>query len=230
MSNADSFIAARDFLLAHRSDRDAAVANFRWPQLEDFNWALDHFDPMARGSGAPALWIVGEDGQERKFSFEQMRAQSNAVANHLRARGVQRGHVVLLMMGNEPALWLAMLACMKLGAVVVPATTLLSRDDLQDRFDRGGVRHVIVDGQLCGRFDELPGDYTRIATGPACPEGWEPFGAALAASPEFAPDGSTRPARRTRTLESVPSRSNSSTDTPSESSVSATRESRATPA
>lgn len=192
MSNADSFIAARDFLLAHRSDRDAAVANFRWPQLEDFNWALDHFDPMARGSGAPALWIVGEDGQERKFSFEQMRAQSNAVANHLRARGVQRGHVVLLMMGNEPALWLAMLACMKLGAVVVPATTLLSRDDLQDRFDRGGVRHVIVDGQLCGRFDELPGDYTRIATGPACPEGWEPFGAALAASPEFAPDGSTR--------------------------------------
>ncbi|MBL8334457.1 MAG: acyl-CoA synthetase, partial [Rubrivivax sp.] len=130
------FHAARDFLLAHRTDRNAAVAGFRWPQLGDFNWALDHFDPMALGNESPGLWIVGEDGREHRFSFEQLRRQSNAVANHLRARGVQRGHVVLLMMGNEPALWLSMLACIKLGAVVVPATTLLSRDDLQDRFDR----------------------------------------------------------------------------------------------
>ena len=186
------FIAARDFLLAHRTDRDAAVAGFRWPQLGDFNWALDHFDAMARGNTAPALWIVGEDGREQRYSFDELRRLSDAAAHHLRARGVRRGHVVLLMMGNEPALWISMLACMKLGAVVVPATTLLSRDDLQDRFDRGGVRHVIVDGLLAGRFDELPGDYTRIATGPVCPEGWEPFDAALAAPADFTPDGPTR--------------------------------------
>jgi acetyl-CoA synthetase len=186
------FIAARDFLLAHRTDRDVAVAGFRWPQLGDFNWALDHFDAMARGNTAPALWIVGEDGREQRYCFDELRRLSDAAAHHLRARGVRRGHVVLLMMGNEPALWISMLACMKLGAVVVPATTLLSRDDLQDRFDRGGVRHVIVDGLLAGRFDELPGDYTRIATGPVCPEGWEPFDAALAAPADFTPDGPTR--------------------------------------
>lgn len=186
------FIAARDFLLAHRTDRDAAVAGFRWPQLGDFNWALDHFDAMARGNTAPALWIVGEDGREQRYSFDELRRLSDAAAHHLRARDVRRGHVVLLMMGNEPALWISMLACMKLGAVVVPATTLLSRDDLQDRFDRGGVRHVIVDGLLAGRFDDLPGDYTRIATGPVCPEGWEPFDAVLAAPADFTPDGPTR--------------------------------------
>ena len=187
------FLAARDFLLAHRTDQAAAVAGFAWPQLGPFNWALDHFDAMARGNDAPGLWIVGEDGTEQVYSFEQLRRQSNAVANHLRAQGVQRGHVVLLMMGNEPPLWLAMLACMKLGAIVVPATTLLSKADLEDRFTRGGVRHVIVDGQLCGRFDELPGDYTRIATGPVAPAGWQRFDDALAASEDFTPDGATQP-------------------------------------
>lgn len=187
------FHAARDFLLAHRTDQAAAVAGFRWPQLGPFNWALDHFDAMARGNDAPGLWIVAEDGSEQVYTFEQLRRQSNAVANHLRAQGVQRGHVVLLMMGNEPPLWLAMLACIKLGAIVVPATTLLSKADLEDRFTRGGVRHVIVDGQLCGRFDELPGDYTRIATGPVAAAGWQRFDDALAAPEAFTPDGPTQP-------------------------------------
>lgn len=185
------FIAARDWLLARRTDQAAAVAGFQWPVLGAFNWALDHFDAMAQGNDAPALWIVDEAGAERRFSFDQLRRQSNAVANHLRAQGVRRGHVVLLMMGNEPALWQSMLACMKLGAIVVPATTLLSRDDLQDRFDRGGVRHVIVDGTLAGRFDDLPGDYTRIATGATVP-GWQSFDDALAASAAFTPDGATQ--------------------------------------
>ena len=189
--SAAPFIAARDFLLRHRTDQAAAVRGFRWPELGEFNWALDYFDPMALGNEAPGLWIVAEGGGEQRVSFDALRRQSNAVANHLRGLGVQRGQVVLLMMGNEPALWLSMLACMKLGAIVVPATTLLAKADLQDRFERGGVRHVIVDGTLAARFDELPGDYTRIATGAAVP-GWLRFDDALAASETFTADGPTQ--------------------------------------
>jgi acetyl-CoA synthetase len=188
---AASFTTARDFLLHHRTDHEAAVRGFRWPELHEFNWALDHFDAMAHGNDAPGLWIVAEGGGEQRFTFDALRRQSNAVANHLRGLGVKRGQVVLLMMGNEPALWLSMLACMKLGAIVVPATTLLAKADLQDRFERGGVRHVIVDGTLTARFDELPGDYTRIASGAEVP-GWHRFDDALAASEIFAPDGATR--------------------------------------
>src|ERR1700712_3486104 len=135
------FVQARDLLLSLREDYDAAVREFRWPQLDRFNWALDYFDPMAAGNGAPALWILEEDGREQKLSFDALRRSSNAVANHLRSLGVQRGHRVLLMMGNQRELWDTMLACCKLGAVVVPATPLLTRDDLLDRFERGGVRH-----------------------------------------------------------------------------------------
>jgi acetyl-CoA synthetase len=187
-----AFHAARDFLLRHRTDQGAAVQGFRWPELTDFNWALDHFDAIARGNDAPALWITSEGGGEQLFSFDALRRRSNALANHLRSLGVARGDVVLLMMGNEPVLWLSMLACFKLGAVVVPATTLLAKADLQDRFERGHVRHVIADGTLAARFADLPGDYTRIATGNAAASGWRRFDDAFTASEDFTPDGPTR--------------------------------------
>ena len=130
---ASAFIAARDFLLQHRTDYATAYRDFRWPQLGPFNWALDYFDLMARGNEATALHIVGEDGSEVKRSFAQLSERSDQVANWLRTQGVRRGDRVLLMLGNELALWELMLACIKLGAVMIPAIMLLTPDDLQDR-------------------------------------------------------------------------------------------------
>jgi len=110
----DAFIAARDFLLAHRTDYDTAIRHFRWPALTQFNWALDYFDVMAADNDEPALWIVGDDASECKRSFREMSERSSQVANHLRALGVQRGDRILLMLGNEVALWETMLAAMKM--------------------------------------------------------------------------------------------------------------------
>lgn len=187
----EAFTRARQFLLDHRTDYDTAYAGFQWPQLDNFNWALDYFDTMARGNDAPALWIVEEDGREEKRSFAQMAERSNQVANWLRSLGVQRGDRVLLMLGNERPLWEAMLAAFKLGAVVIPATTLLVHDDLLDRFARGGVKHVIAGAEHAAKFAAIPGDYTRIAVG-APVAGWKPFDAAYAAPAAFTPDGPTK--------------------------------------
>src|SRR5580704_15473431 len=144
LSNAAPFIAARDFLLRHREDYATAYRDFQWPKLDRFNWALDYFDAMARGNEAPALWLTDDDGNEQKLSFAAMSKRSNRIANALRALGVRRGDRVLLMLGNVVPLWECMLAAMKLGAVIVPATMLLTRNDLADRFARGRVRHVIA--------------------------------------------------------------------------------------
>src|SRR3984885_1143464 len=143
-NNAASFLAAREFLLRHREDYMTAYRDFRWPRLERFNWALDYFDPMARGNAQPALWLVDEDTGDTKLSFADLSERSNRVANALRRFGVRRGDRILLMLGNVVPLWECMLAAMKLGAVVIPATTLLNRNDLVDRFARGRTRHVIV--------------------------------------------------------------------------------------
>ena len=185
------FIEARDFLLRHREDYDIAYRDFRWPQLDRFNWALDYFDAMARGNDRPALWLASEGASETRLSFAALSERSSQVANHLRALGVARGDRILLMLGNVAPLWECMLAAMKLGAVVIPATTLLTRNDLVDRFARGRTRHVVVGADAVPKFAELPGDYTRIAVGGDAP-GWHRYEESYAAAAEFAPDGATR--------------------------------------
>ena len=186
-----AFTRARDFLLAHRTDYDTAYRDFRWPQLTEFNWALDHFDPLARGNDATALHIVEEDGRETRRSFASLSARSDQVANWLRAQGVKRGDRVLLMLGNELALWELMLACIKLGAVMIPATMLLTPEDLRDRLERGGVKHVAVASEQAAKFADLPGRYTRITVGAAVP-GWLRFEDSASAPTAFTPDGPTQ--------------------------------------
>ena len=190
-ADATAFLEARDFLLRHRDDYDAAYRGFRWPALDRFNWALDHFDVLASGNPRPALWLVNEGGAETRLSFAELKERSDRAANFLRALGVKRGDRVLLMLGNVAPLWECMLAAMKLGAVIVPATTLLTRNDLADRFARGRVRHVVTGADNAAKFAELPGDYSRIAVGGDAP-GWHRWEDAYAASAAFAPESETR--------------------------------------
>ncbi len=189
--NATAFLAARDFLIRHREDYAVAYRDFRWPKLDRFNWALDYFDGMARGNQQAALWLTDEDGSEVKLTFAQLVERSNRVANALRALGVRRGDRILLMLGNVAPLWECMLAAMKLGAVIVPATLLLTRNDLADRFARGRVRHVVAAAEVAPKFAELPGDYTRIVVGGSLP-GWIAYEESYQAPAEFLPDGETR--------------------------------------
>src|SRR3974390_500532 len=133
-----SFREARAFLLQNRADYDAAVKEFRWPDPVPFNWALDWFDAeLARDPESrdrAALWIVDADtNRDTKLSFANLSRRSNRVANFLRAQGLRRGDHLLLLLGNVVPLWETMLAAMKLGVVVIPATTLLTSDELRDR-------------------------------------------------------------------------------------------------
>src|SRR5438045_7660433 len=139
-----AFLQARDVLLRHREDCLAASLEFAWPVLDSFNWALDYFDVMARDNDRTALHVVADDGTSRMHTFAEMSERSNRVANFLRQQGVRRGDRMLIMLGNVTELWEITLAAMKLGAVFSPATMLLTTKDLQDRMDRGGIRHVIA--------------------------------------------------------------------------------------
>jgi acetyl-CoA synthetase len=191
MTSTQAFMQARDFLFQHREDYETAYRDFRWPELGAFNWALDYFDVHARGNQTAALWIVEESGGENKLTYEALSARSNQVANYLRAMGVQRGDRILLMLPNQVALWEVMLAAMKLGAVTIPATTLLAFDDLTDRIERGRVRHVVVIGTETEKFSQVTGELTRICVG-ADKASWRRFEDAYQASATFVPDGVTQ--------------------------------------
>jgi len=186
-----TFLAARDFLLAHREDYETAYAKFEWPALDRFNWALDYFDEMASGNTRPALRIIADDGSERVYSFAELRDRTNAVANALRDAGARRGDRLLLMLPNVEQTWETILACMKLGVVIVPSTPQLTPADIADRFDRGRVRHVVTDAQGAQKFAGIAGDWTRMVVG-ADLEGWTRFETMYDASAAFVPDGETR--------------------------------------
>src|ERR1051326_419898 len=188
---AEAFKAARDFLVSRQYDYATAHRDFRWPHLTHFNWALDWFDAeLAQGESAnrPALTIVGDGAAS--VTFGELSERSNRVANGLRALGVKRGDRVLLMLGNVVPLWEVMLAAMKLGAVVIPATTLLTTMDLADRFERGRARCVITTAAETGKFAGFSTELTRIAIGEA-PPGWHRYDDLLTASATFSPDGPT---------------------------------------
>jgi acetyl-CoA synthetase len=195
-----TFQQARAFLLKHRSDYDAAVKGFRWPDPAPFNWALDWFDAeLARNAESkdrPALWIVDAgSNKETKLSFEALSRRSNQVANFLRAQGLTRGDHLLLLLGNVVPLWETMLAAMKLGVVVIPATTLLTPDELRDRLDRGRAKVVVATLDQVAKFSGLGGDnLIRIVVGaPSKHEGWLAYEQVADFPDTFEPDGPTKP-------------------------------------
>jgi acetyl-CoA synthetase len=195
--SAAAFRTARDLLLRHRDDYATARREFSWPALGEFNWALDWFDVIAaEHPDRLALRIVADGDAAAQLSYAELAARSSQVANWLSDLGARRGDRLLLMLGNIAPLWEVILAAMKLGVVIIPASTLLGTADLADRIARGDVRHVVTGASHCAKFDGLGGRWTAIAVGPGpgggTPDGWLPY-ADTADSPEtFAADGVTK--------------------------------------
>jgi acetyl-CoA synthetase len=193
-SSAVAFREARTSLLRWRDDYDTAYRDFRWPVLTQFNWALDWFDTLAQDpatSSQPALWITDASGTDTRLSFADLSARSNQVANWLSQLGVHRGDRLILMLDNQVELWEMLLAGIKLGAVLIPASTLLTAADLHDRVQRGHARHVVTSIQNVATFAGVPGDFTRICVGGAA-EGWLDYSNSSAAPHVFTPRGVTQ--------------------------------------
>ncbi|WP_328994395.1 AMP-binding protein [Kribbella sp. NBC_01245] len=161
-----SFRAARDFLVAHREEYETAYREFRWPEFERFNWAKDWFDALAvEQPEVAALTIVEEDGAVRTLTYAEMAERSRRVAGWLSANGLKQGDRVLIVLGNVVPLWEIMLACIRLGAVMIPATTLLTDADLADRITRGEVRCVVTASADIDRYAGIADQCLRVAVG-----------------------------------------------------------------
>ncbi len=174
MDGGKAFIELRDRLLRDGITPQEAEGSFQWPRPSHFNWARDYFDRIAAGNGKPALRLVDDEGLDETLTFSALARRSDQVANWLEDQGILPGDRLLLMLGNVAALWETMLAAIKLGAVIIPATTLLQRADLEDRLARGRVRAVLADHARAAEFEGLQGAPLRISVGGEFP-GWRGF-------------------------------------------------------
>ncbi len=157
---------ARDELLC------GTPSAFHWPGIEGpFNWAVDWFDAIGRDRDDIALWIREEDGTEARYTYGELVTRSDRLGHWLTSHGIGRGDTVMLMLTNQVELWDAMLALMKVGAVILPTSSAVSGDDLVDRLDRARVRAVIANDSDAANLDQAAPDLLKIAAGDA-PDGW----------------------------------------------------------
>lgn len=185
------FGRARDLLLELRNNLPAATDRFRWPELTHFNWAYDWFDHLAaEHPDRLALHIVDAGGDDSQHSYEELKRRSLQIAHWLSDRGIGRGDRVVLMLGNVPALWEMMLACIRLEAIMIPTSTLLRGPELQDRVTRGGARLAVVEDAHTEAWDDIEGDFAKICVGHA-PAGWTSWDDSYEIHPDFPQRGPT---------------------------------------
>lgn len=146
-----------------------------------FNFAVDVVDRWAETRpGSPALWWVSaEKGTELRLNFGELSEISCRAASALRNCGIRRGDRVLLMLPRVPQWWTAMLGLIRLGAVPVPATLLLTARDVEYRLSTAGVHAAITSEQGITKvngFDGIKiGVRGRDQTGGTWPAGWFDF-------------------------------------------------------
>lgn len=151
-----------------------------------FNFATDVVGHWARlRPEAPAFWWIDEHGgNELKYTFRQLAEAGNRAANAFEKMGIKRGDHVLVVLPRLPQWWIGMLGLIRLGAVPVPGTPLLTPRDLQYRIDSAKIGAVFTDAENAVKLPDFDG--IRIVAGGDCPAGWFDFDAvARDASPEF---------------------------------------------
>ncbi|WP_242405140.1 AMP-binding protein [Methanoculleus bourgensis] len=137
-------------------DYDAAYANFSIDVPEYFNFGYDVIDRWAeRDRNKLAMIWVGQQGEEKKYSFRDLKNLSNGAANILLKYGIKRGDRVMLMLPRIPEWWIFVIALIKLGAVFCPCPTMLTPKDIKYRIRAGKFRMIITDYENATKIDEI---------------------------------------------------------------------------
>ena len=175
------------------TDYAEARRTFRLEVPETFNYARDVVDAWAaREPGKLALVAVAPDGEAiRRFSFADVSRESNRAANFFAAQGVRKGDRIFVMLPRVPEWYAVMLGALKLGAVPMPGTPLLTGRDIEYRVKRAEAAVVVTDEDGAAKVDDVrdrcPSLRVRVIVGGAA-DGWLDFGAGLAKAADRAPD------------------------------------------
>jgi acetyl-CoA synthetase/medium-chain acyl-CoA synthetase len=151
-----------------------------------FNFAQDVMDRWARERPeALALWCVEEGGHgEQKLTFAQLAENSRRAASLFRGLGLAGGDRVLIILPRVPQWWIAMLGLVRLGAVPIPGTPLLTAKDIRYRVETAGASALITDADGAAKAEGIQIPH-RILVGAGRP-GWVNFDAGLGgADPNF---------------------------------------------
>ena len=162
-------------------NENGTPTSITFKNYEKFNFAFDVLDAIAeKDPDKLAMLHVSKDKTERRFTFKDIKKESNRVANYLKSLGIKKGDRVLLVLKRHYQYWPTMMALNKLGAIAIPATNQLQPHDFEYRFNAAGVGAVIatadetVADNIEKVLDACPTVKTKILVN-GKREGWHDF-------------------------------------------------------
>src|SRR5437868_6608696 len=176
------------------TDYEAERRSFQLDVPEYFNFAIDVINKWASNPNKLAILWVGPNGEERRFTFAYFAGRSNRAANAFTKLGIKKGDRVLVMLPRIPEWWESVLGLMKIGAIPIPCTTLLTPKDIQFRAEVSEATGFITDSEGAAKFDQVRGECPTISVAVlvepnadvAGREGWTSYHQVVdEASPEF---------------------------------------------
>lgn len=168
------------------------MQNYEVRVPEHFNFAYDIIDAWAEKAPTKrAMLWTNEDGEERTFSFHDLKTYSDRTASYFHSIGIGKGDVVMLILKRRYEWWFSILALHKLGAIVVPATHLLRKHDIEYRCNAADIHTIVACGDediirnVEAAYPNCPTLKNLVSIGKIIPEGWSDFHQGIATAAPF---------------------------------------------
>ena len=173
----EKFLTQTDF-----SDFSDFKHNYKLNIPDNFNFGYDVVDAQAEKTpDKRALLWTNDKGECREFSFAEIKKQSDQTASYLQSLGIGKGDLVMAILKRRYEFWFTIIALHKIGAVIIPATHLLTKKDLIYRNNAADIKAIIAVGEepilshITDSMAESPSVKTLISVGPLIPDGWHDF-------------------------------------------------------
>ncbi|MDD4991657.1 MAG: AMP-binding protein [Paludibacter sp.] len=169
-------------------------ANYKLLVPENFNFAYDVVDAWAaKEPNKRALLWTNDQGECREFTFGEIKKYSDQTASYFQSLGIKKGDIVMAILKRSYEFWFTIIALHKIGAVIIPATHLLTKKDLVYRNNAADIKAIIAVGEetitthINDSMPESPSVEMLISVGPLVPEGWLDFHKGIESAAPFTP-------------------------------------------
>ena len=168
------------------------IKNLKINVPENFNFGYDVVDAWsAEQPDKPALLWTNDKGEHIQFSFADMKRYTDMTASYFQSLGIGHGDMVMLILKRRYEFWFSIIALHKLGAVVIPATHLLTQKDIIYRCNAADIKMIVCAGEsvitdhITAAMPSSPSVKKLVSVGPEIPEGFEDFHKGIANAAPF---------------------------------------------
>ena len=168
------------------------IKNFKIEVPENFNFGYDIVDAWAaeQPEKKAILW-TNDQGAEHQYTYAELKEKTDATASYFQSLGIGHGDMVMLILKRRIEFWFSIIALHKLGAVVIPATHLLTKKDIIYRCNAADIKMIVCAGEdviTDHIIEAMPGCPTLqhvVSIGPGMPEGFKDFQEGIAQAAPF---------------------------------------------